>query len=530
MTYSDRLHRALARLRRRALADRRLAAALRGLLAAAAWVAVAWNLGRLWAPLQGTRTLAAGAAVSCLAAALPLLRHRPALSSIARLVDARFAAGERLATALDLPRSGRLDAVFGPWLLAEAAGRAEAVPPGELFPLRRHRGPALAGLAVAVLAAVTVLVARPSVDLALQERDHAAVGAAARDLQRQAGAATRDAEAAPGDARREALAQALTEAAKDLRKTSDPQAALERLSELGDKLRSLDDTTLAPELQAAAAAGGALGDAPQLAPLARALTAGNFAAAASAARALAGSTGSLDAAARQALAGALSAAAATAALSAPDLAAPLSSAAAALRQGDATAAAKALQDAAQQLDTLRRRQEDEEMVTSARNAAGADQGSVAQQVDADRRAGGSTGESGAGAAVVGGAGAQQPNSQGAAVLGPAQGGPAQQGSDQSGSEPAGGSGGQGGGSGGGTAQAPALGPHDQVFVPGPPDLQLPDDTLPPLLSGGTTVPLSDARSVLAEFQQAVLDALDRGEVDAGDRDLVRQYFSALGGS
>ncbi len=328
------------------------------------------------------------------------------------------------------------------------------------------------------------------------------------------------------------MAAALATAARDLQRSASPQQSLERLSELGTQLHALDDPGLAAQLEAAGATAGPLSGVATLAPLARALATGDLGAAATALRALAADSGRLDAATRQAVAQALAAAGRLTAAASPDLTTALSAAATALGRGDPSGAAQALQSAAAQLDTLRQRQQDQSMVTTAEAGAAADQSRVASQVDADRQASGQQLSGSAGqAAVVGGQGnGHNPSSQGASVLGPAQGGAAEQGGPLGGGQPAGGSGGQGGGAGGSGASTAPLGGHDQVYVPGPPGLELPDLTQPALLVPGASVPLSDARSVLAEFEQAALEALDRGDVDAADRDLVRQYFSALGGS
>ncbi|HEV7679473.1 MAG TPA: hypothetical protein VGQ42_12975 [Candidatus Dormibacteraeota bacterium] len=532
MTPTDdarRLREALARLRRRAVLDRRTGAVLAGLTAAGMWVALAWSLGRAWQPLQSLPVLAGGAAATLVAALVAGLRRMPTLSWVARMADARFQQQERLATALE--HGDATGVAFRAQLLAEAAGRAAALPARDAFPLRHHRPRGLAFIAAAALAAVAVLVARPHVDLAMQRADQASIAAAVQDLQRQAGAAARAAAAAPDDPRRKALAGALSAALGDVRRAQTPQSVLERLSELSDQLRGLADPGLAAEIQGAVAAAGALTGVDPLSPLARALGAGDLSGAAAAARALASSAGQLGAPARQSIAQALHAAAASAAQSGSALSTQLDAAATALQQGNAAGAKQALQSVAQQLDTLQQRQQDDRQLNAARDATGADQRQTAQRVDADRRAAGQTGQSGSAAAVVGGEGSgKAPSSQGASALGPAQGGAGEQGGPQPGGQPAGGSGGQGAGASGGGTRAAALGANEQVFVPGPPGAQVPDTSQAPVLLPGAAVPLSDARSVIAAFEQAALEALDRGEVAAGDRDLVRQYFSTLGGS
>jgi hypothetical protein len=54
--------------------------------------------------------------------------------------------------------------------------------------------------------------------------------------------------------------------------------------------------------------------------------------------------------------------------------------------------------------------------------------------------------------------------------------------------------------------------------------------LPAPLGPGQPVPQRAYREVLQAYQKAALDALDRTVVSASDRELIKQYFSSLGGT
>ncbi|MEP6753585.1 MAG: hypothetical protein ABI959_12650, partial [Candidatus Dormiibacterota bacterium] len=86
-----------------------------------------------------------------------------------------------------------------------------------------------------------------------------------------------------------------------------------------------------------------------------------------------------------------------------------------------------------------------------------------------------------------------------------------------------------GNSGSGSGSGQGSKPSEKLFVPGQPvPGQFENDPTP--LGPGQTVPLTPYTQVVQAYQQAALDATSQSLIPGSEQDLVRQYFSTLGGS
>jgi hypothetical protein len=561
---------ALKPFRRRALID----SALRcGLLSLAAWcLAMTVLLG--WSKLNPTAHVGASAAVigalAVASAALWWALDRPDLLEVARVADARLDLGERLASAVSFARSPD---EMGTRLRADAVYHAHVHRAGEAFPFRRHRREATASVVAA--AVVLGLLLAPNPQAGALRRQAARSEALA---QAKAAVVTAERELAKDSSPKAAIAvAALRQALSRLSEARSPLSALVALSELENRLGSLDNSNFEAEQEADAAAGAALAGLPGASNLSRALAGGDLKAAAAQLRALAAELPKLSQRQREELAAGLEQAAMEAGGRADGAAkgAPLNrtansdapfadaldragtdlvagnTAAAATALGAAAAGAQASASAASAQQQLQAVQ------AAVRNA----QAKVASQAQAEGAGQGQAEVAGQGRAGTASRGHNSASGQGIATRAKSHGGTGgssalgtTSGSGR-GSRSGTGTGSDGGtGSGGAASSRPGLGHQDgsgsgrggpgrsgpgsdshakarneqsaQVFIGGQPGRA--EQLVGQRLGNGERVATTSYRAVLPAFEKTALQGLGSQVLAPEDQNLVRAYFSSLG--
>ncbi|HEY8885148.1 MAG TPA: hypothetical protein VIO35_07550 [Chloroflexota bacterium] len=479
---------------------------------AAAWVGVVLVVTRL-VPFERPLQLAfLGVPVMLAVSVTAWLVSRPGPGALMSVADQRLGLKERLSTAWERRAStGMMDDL----LRRDALQHADRAPLTRAFPIRINRREvgilAIVALAVLLLAVLpnpmNQLLAQRRADAASQARAAGAV----HDVQAKIAA---NAATVPADPK---VQKILAATEKQIRQAPDPRQALQAISPAEQQLQQLSDpqtparTSTAQNLASslsATKAGKAAGQALTASP----------AKGAEALRQLASQLQSLTPQERAQLAQAL----ATAAQHAQDpaMAASLSRASSALAAGDYAAAAAALNDMAGQLDSLQAQQNTDAQVAAGMNSLEAARQELAAQADRDAAAASGTSNAGASPGAGNGSGNTNGNGNGN--------GNATGNGSGSGGTGSGGSNGHGNsGSGSGSGQGSK--PSEKVFVPGQPvPGQLENDPTP--LGPGQDVPLTPYTQVVQAYQQAALDATDQSLIPGSERDLVREYFSTLGGS
>jgi hypothetical protein len=477
---------------------------MHAMLGAAAWTGVVLLVTRL-VPFEPRVQLAAvGIPVMLVVAATAWIVSRPGPDTLMRRADQGLGLKERLSTAWERrASSGLMDDLLRLDALEHASGYRLA----RAFPIRlnRREGGVLAILAVAAL--LLAVLPNPMDQLLAQRRADAASQAraatAVQDVQNKIAAST-----APADPK---VQKILTDTQKQIRQAPDPRQALQAISPAEQQLQQLSDpqtparTSTAQNLAnslSATKAGKAAGQALTASP----------AKGAQALRDLAAQLQSLSPQERAQLAQAL----ATAAQHAqdPTMAASLQSASSALSSGDFASAAAALTDLAGQLDSLQAQQNTDQQVASAINSLEIARQELAAQADRDAAgAGAANASTGASPGASGGAGNGNGNTSGNGN------------GNGTGSRGTGGTGASGSGSGSGQGAKPS----EKLFVPGQPvPGQFENDPTP--LGPGQNVPLTPYTQVVQAYRQAALDATVQSLIPGSERDLVREYFSTLGGS
>lgn len=514
-------------------AARRDASLRAALLAGAglAWYTVALLLAERFTALPLAPLVAGGAAGAALAGLVLVLRTPRTAELVARIADRRLGLDERLATAVALGATA-MDGDVRVRQLSDAARVATAVRPHSAFPLHRHvRVAAFAAAAVAAVAALGLTLpssapaaSRAGADRSTITRAAGQIGDLAHQAQHNA---TQESQPAGPDHQ---LAQVLQQGTARLRQAQTPQQALEELSRLSQELKGLEDPSLPGKVNAAAAAGSALAAGGAPTGLASALANGDLGAAAQQVSSLAAALPSMTPVQQSQLATALGSAAAAAGAD-PALASRLGAAAAALNRGDTPAAQQALQQASGELGSLAQAQAAAGDLAGAEQQVDATKGQVAAQADADAQGSngnaGSNAGSGSGSGSNGGAGSgsgsgSQPGSGAGSRSGTGSGSQSGAGSGSGGS---GGSGGQGSAGSGGRSSSPAAG-GDRLFIPGGTGDPLGQQT-GAQFGAGLPVPQVDYEQVLQQFDRLVLETLGRSAFASSDRDLIREYFSAL---
>jgi hypothetical protein len=485
---------------------------------AAAWVGVVLLVTRL-VPFERPLQLAfLGVPVMLAVSATAWLVSRPGPGALMSVADQRLGLKERLSTAWERRAStGLMDDL----LRRDALQHADRAPLTRAFPIRINRREvgilAIVALAVLLLAVLpnpmNQLLAQRRADAASQARAAGAV----HDVQAKIAA---NATTVPADPK---VQKILAATEKQIRQAPDPRQALQAISPAEQQLQQLSDpqtparTSTAQNLASslsATKAGKAAGQALTASP----------AKGAEALRQLASQLQSLTPQERAQLAQAL----ATAAQHAQDpaMAASLSRASSALAAGDYAAAAAALSDMAGQLDSLQAQQNTDAQVAAGINSLEAARQELAAQADRDAAAASGTASAGAspGASAAGnsngngnGSGNGTSNGNGNSGNGSGNGGSGSGGSSGNGN------------SGSGTGSGQGAKPSEKVFVPGQPvPGQFENDPTP--LGPGQDVPLTPYTQVVQAYGKAALDATDQSLIPGSERDLVREYFSTLGGS
>ena len=509
---------------RRARAD---AAARRLLLlaaGAAVWACAVLAAGRAWT-LPVAALIIVGSAVLLSVGIVTSVVSRPSPLIAARTADRRMVLAERLATAVAL---GDGTTEIGERQRSDASSVAGALRVRDVYPLRNLKWRALA-LAASVAAALTLAMTTPSNAIAAQRAagDHAAIQKAIAAISKQEQAAHRAATTQPDPTGSlHQLDQALRDALAQLRKAQSPVQALETISQLGQQIQGLADPTLPSRLGAASAAGSAMAGTATLGQVAAALGQGNLSAAAASLKSVAGSLPQLTPSQLHHLATALAAAAGASTGDRP-LANALQQAATAIASGNPADASQALGVASSELQALGASASSAAGVAAAADAAASAKAGVAAAADADAgaAAGGQAGSPGSSSAGGQGSATQPGNGSGNGTgTGNGNGSGSGTGAGSGGS---GGSGGQGA-SGSGGPHSGAAAPNEQLFVPGSGNQPFGDPQSFQLASGQNVLPRA-LSSVFAQFQTFVLQTLDRSGFAPGDRDLVRQYFASLQG-
>jgi hypothetical protein len=509
---------------RRARAD---AAARRLLLlaaGAAVWACAVLAAGRAWT-LPVAALIIVGSAVLLSVGIVTSVVSRPSPLIAARTADRRMVLAERLATAVAL---GDGTTEIGERQRSDASSVARALRVRDVYPLRNLKWRALA-LAASVAAALTLAMTTPSNAIAAQRAagDHAAIQKAIAAISKQEQAAHRAATTQPDPTGSlHQLDQALRDALAQLRKAQSPVQALETISQLGQQIQGLADPTLPSRLGAASAAGSAMAGTATLGQVAAALGQGNLSAAAASLKSVAGSLPQLTPSQLHHLATALAAAAGASTGDRP-LANALQQAATAIASGNPADASQALGVASSELQALGASASSAAGVAAAADAAASAKAGVAAAADADAgaAAGGQAGSPGSSSAGGQGSATQPGNGSGNGTgTGNGNGSGSGTGAGSGGS---GGSGGQGA-SGSGGPHSGAAAPNEQLFVPGSGNQPFGDPQSFQLASGQNVLPRA-LSSVFAQFQTFVLQTLDRSGFAPGDRDLVRQYFASLQG-
>jgi hypothetical protein len=481
------------------------------LLGATIWVAAVQIMARL-VPIERRLQLATlGIPVVLGIAATAWLARRPRPDVLMRLADLRLGLQERLSTAWERrAASGAMDEL----LRRDALQHAQLDRLHKAFPVRIDRREA--GAIVILIAGALALAVLPnSMDRVLAQRqaDSASQARAANTIHAAQNRIAASPKSAPVDPK---VQRILSDAQTKIKDAPDPRQALAAISPAEQQLQQLTDpqtparTSTAENLAAALStttAGKAAGQALSSSP----------AKGAQAVRDLASQLQSLSPQERVQLAKALADAAQHA--QDPAMAAQLNRASAALASGDFVVASAALNDLAGQLDSLQDQQSNNQEVATAINSLETAREELAAQANSDASASSANASAGAlpSAAASGGAGTGNGTGNGAGN------GNANGNGNGSGSGGTGGTGANGSGSGSGSAAKPS----ESLYVPGQPvPGELVNDPTP--LGPGQNVPLTPYMQVLQAYQQAALDATNHTLIPGSERDLVREYFSALG--
>jgi hypothetical protein len=479
------------------------------------WVGAVLLVTRL-VPFERRLQLALlGIPVMLAVAAVAWLASRPGPGVLMSVADQRLGLKERLSTAWERrASSGSMDDL----LRQDALQQAEQARLTRAFPVRINRRE-LGVLAIVAAAAVALAVLPNPMDQLLAQRlsdaaSQARAATAVHDVQNKIAANA----TVPADPK---VQKILSSTEKQIRQAPDPRQALQAISPAEQQLLQLSDPQTPARTSTAQNLASALSSTKAGKAAAQALTA-SPAKGAEALRQLASQLQSLSPQDRAQLAKALAAAAQHA--QDPALAASLSRASSALAAGDLSAAAAALSGLAGQLDSLQAQQNTDAQVASAISSLETARQELAAQADRDAAA--ASGHANAGASPGGSTGTGNGNGNGSGTgTGSGGGTGAGSGGGTGSGTGSNGHGNSGSGSGSGTGATPS----EKLFVPGQPvPGQFENDPTP--LGPGQNVPLTPYTQVVQAYRQAALDATGQSLIPGSEQDLVRQYFSNLGGS
>lgn len=332
--------------RRRVLGRRSALWFVRGLLVAATAAVAAQLLARVWPAWSRWPVLASAGALGAAVAAAGNWRRRPGITQVARTVDRELDGAERVATAWELthdrgPMAVRQRDDARAWVAGVSAGQIRLLVP---------RWEVALACTAALFAVGVSLVPNPA---AARAKADAARRTERQDVAREIEQAAERVgalrpEENPG--RRRILLRELDQAARDVRRAPDTEAAVAALSRTQQALRSLAGHGGTGRLEAASSAGAELAAAAESAAAGRALAA-QGAGMAEDLRSAADGLPSLAPEERRAVQASLDELAQTAGDG--QLGEALQQAAAALADGRTAAAGQALEHAAQ-LDAARR--------------------------------------------------------------------------------------------------------------------------------------------------------------------------------
>jgi hypothetical protein len=489
---------------------------LHGLLAAAAWVLAVVVVAR-FVPLELTIRIAAfGIPVAFAAVAVAWVVARPRPMKLMCTADLHLGLKERLSTAWERRASnGPLDEAQRRDALEKAA-RAKL---SAAFPVGLRRGELLLTAAVAIAAVGLILLPNPMDQVLAQRRADrtAQTHAAATIAATQKKLATAPSPA-PVDPK---VQQILQDTQAKIAAAPDPRAALQNITPAEQRLGQLSDPQTQARVSTAQNLANSLSSTNAGRSASQALSA-SPSQGAKAIRDLASQAQTLSPKDQAELAKALANAAQHA--QDPQMAASLQQASAALSQGNASAAAIALNDLAGQLDSLQQQVSNDQEIASAINGLEAARGQLAAQADRDAAAAQSSGGAGASPnAAASGSG----NGNGTGTgTGSGNGAGSGNGNGAGSGSGNGGTGGLGSsGSGAGSGQGAQS--TERVYVPGQP-VPGQSESDPAPLGPGQNVPLTPYAQVIQAYQQAALDAANQSLIPGSERDLIRQYFASLG--
>jgi hypothetical protein len=459
-----------------------------------------------------------GIPVMLVVAAFAWLASRPGPGVLMSVADQSLGLKERLSTAWERRASSGL---MDDFLRRDALLQAERARLTQAFPVRINRREVGVLAIVAAAALVLAVMPNPMDQLLAQRRADAASQATAanavHDVQNKIAANA----TVPADPK---VQKILAATEKQIRQAPDPRQALQAITPAEQQLLQLSDPQTPARTSTAQNLAGSLSATKAGAAAAQALTA-SPAKGAQALRQLAAQLQSLSPQERAQLAQAL----ATAAQHAqdPTMAASLSSASSALAAGDLATAAAALSNLAGQLDSLQAQQNTDAQVAAAISSLETARSALAAQADRDAAAASGTASAGASPGASPAAGNGNGNGSGSGS-GNGSGSGSGTGSGSGSGSGSGGTGGTGAsGSGSGSGQGTT--PTEKLFVPGQPvPGQFENDPTP--LGPGQNVPLTPYTQVVQAYRQAALDATSQSLIPGSEQDLVRQYFSTLGGS
>jgi hypothetical protein len=463
-------------------------------------------------------------ALGLVAGAALAAARRPRPLWLAQQIDARLGLRERTLTALELVGGGA-DAPLAREQLDDAVHHLRRAEPLEAFPLRLPRREAAASLLL-LLALVPLLLLGPrerAVQGATAER--LALGEAER-IQTVADEIERDEPADQAETNAQ-VAEMLRQTAEALRQNAaDPDRAVAQLGDAERRLAQLQRAQAADTAAALARLADALDRDQRTRPVASALDRSDYQRAAAELRQLGARAASGTQADRQALSDALRRAAAATARYDDRLAEGLRQAADRAASGDAAATDAAAQELDRAGGEMRHQETLERALSQLQSSRQTVAAGASQQRDSARAGGrSSTGDR------RDASDAQAGDGQGSDAAGgqPGGGSARQQGGQNEGEGNGGGGAGTGGGAGRAQVYDPAATRLRQVQVPGG-DFDRPQVTEGDQPSEGADGEVTvDFRDVLPTYQERATRAMQDRYVPLGMKDLVRDYFSSLGG-
>jgi chemotaxis protein histidine kinase CheA len=490
---------------------------------ALAWAALVLLISR-FVPFESRAEFAAfGLPIALFFAIIAWAALRPSAPRLMAIADLRLGLKERLSTAWERrQQDGPMDGA----LREDALAQARSTRLSTAFPVRVHRGEASLLAVLAIFALALALLPNPMDQVLAQQRADRASQARAAHAIANAEKKMSATSKSPKDA---AIQKILNDTQAKIQQAGSPRQALETITPAEQQLQRLTDPGTPALSSSAQNLANALSSTSAGRSAAQAIS-NSPAQGAQAIRNLGSQLQDLTPQQRQELAQALAKAASQSQNG--QMSSSLSQASSALQRGDTAAAQQALNDTANQLDSLQQQQSTDQAVASAINGLEAARQQLATQADRDAAGqaaqpnanGGASGTGGGSPAASGSGTGSGSNGEGTT---PGSGSGSGNGSG-SGSGNGSGSGGTGGtGShGSGSGSGSGANATERVYVPAPPvPGQSENDPTP--LGPGQNVPLTPYSQVIQQYQQAAQDATDQSLIPGSEQDLIHQYFSQL---